>query len=288
MAAVLAGIAAVLLALASTVEQNAARQRPATETLKLSLLSRLAREPRWLVGMGLALVSFPIEATALGVGSLVVVEPILAAGIALAVPIQWIIWGGRLSALDIVLAFIVAGALATFLVVGRLTGGNTDGEMIEWIAAGAAAAVFAAVLAGTAVRHTGAVRAGLLGTAAGAVFGIQAALVKATAAVLADRTFLVLVNWHLYALVLTGVTALVLEQSAYQAGALASSVAATKLMTAVAAVAMGMLLFDERIASSGINLVVALVALSVAFAALAALSLSHTPTEGPTAQKSGT
>ncbi len=276
MAVVLACIAAVLLALASTVEQNAARKRPAAETLKPSLLGRLARDPRWLFGIALALLSFPFEATALGLGSLVVVEPILASGIALAVPMQWMIWGGRLSRLDMVLAAVVAAAVATFLVFGHLTGGTRDGEAFEWIAAGGAAALFAVTLAATAGRHSGALRAGLLGTAAGALFGVQAALVKATATLLADRALFVLVDWHLYALVLTGVTALVLEQSAYQAGALAASVAATKLMTAVAAVALGLLVFDERIAASGGSLAAALAALLVAFVALAALSWTHT------------
>ena len=271
----LAVVAAVLLALACAVEQDSAGRVPEEQALKLSLLTRLLRTPRWLVGIGLAAVSFPIQATALGMGSLVVVEPILASGIALALPMQWVIWRRHLRPIDLLLVAVVAAALAMFLTAGQLGGGTRDGEPVEWLMAGAVSALVAAALAVAALPRKGAVRAGLLGTAAGTLFGVQSALLKATVDGLSRGVLNVVTDWHLYALLVTGVTALVLEQSAYQTGALAPSVTATKLVAAVTAVALGLLLFDERVTSTGIRLVMAIVALVVALVALTALSWSQ-------------
>lgn len=271
----LAVVAAVLLALACAVEQDSAGRLPDEQALKLSLLTRLLRTPRWLVGIGLAAVSFPIQATALGMGSLVVVEPILASGIALALPMQWLIWRRHLRFLELLLVGVVAASLAMFLTAGQLAGGTRDGEPVEWLMAGAVSALVAAALAVAALPRKGNVRAGLLGTAAGTLFGVQSALLKATVDGLSRGIMNVVVDWHLYALIVTGVTALVLEQSAYQTGALAPSVTATKLVAAVTAVALGLLLFDERVMSTGIRLAVAIAALVVALVALTALSWSQ-------------
>lgn len=279
MSVLLAVTAATLLALACTVEQDSAQRRPPREALKLRLLTRLARDPRWLFGMGLATVSLPIQAAALGLGSLVVVEPIIAAGIALAIPMQWVVSRRRPRRRDILLATVMAAALATFLIAAQVAGAKQDGEPFEWLLAGGVAALAAVGLAAAATRRQGRVRAGLLGTAAGALFGVQSALLKATVSGLAHGILHAGADWHLYALILTGATALVLEQSAYQAGALAASVGGTKLMAAVTAVALGLLLFDERATSSGIRLVIAFVALAVAFLALAALSWGQPPAE---------
>ena len=60
-----------------------AREAPATDTLRPALLARLARRPRWLAGTALNLLGWPLQAAALLLAPLTVVQPSLAFGLVL-------------------------------------------------------------------------------------------------------------------------------------------------------------------------------------------------------------
>jgi drug/metabolite transporter (DMT)-like permease len=60
-----------------------ARTAPATEALHPSLLVRLARRPRWLAGTALNVLGWPLQAVALLLAPLAVVQPSLAFGLVL-------------------------------------------------------------------------------------------------------------------------------------------------------------------------------------------------------------
>lgn len=276
----LALLAAFLLALASTIEQQSARQRPASEALKPRLVVRLAREPKWLLGIGLATLSLPIQATALHLGQLLVVEPILAMGIALVVPLEWVFTRRGVRGRDVVGAAVVSAGLAVFLVVGRPSGGKQDASAIQWAVAGGVAVVAAMAAVSVGARLAPGERAGLFGVGAGVLFGLQSALLKATVSKLGDGFPDVLANWHIYALIATGAAALILEQSAYQTGRLAPSASATKLMGPVTAVMLGLFLLEERLSSNTPRVEIVGVALFAALAGLAFLTWSRAPSIG--------
>src|SRR5581483_11293102 len=64
-----------------------ARAAPADRALKPSLLVHLAQQPSWLAGIGLQIVGFGLVATALGMGSLSLVQAIAPVGLLVALPL---------------------------------------------------------------------------------------------------------------------------------------------------------------------------------------------------------
>ena len=76
-------VAALAYALSNVLQQREAEQLAGESTLKLGLLAKLADRPRWLFGMAADVGGYVFEAIALGIGALVLVEPILATSLLL-------------------------------------------------------------------------------------------------------------------------------------------------------------------------------------------------------------
>jgi hypothetical protein len=79
--AVLACSASLLYNVGLAVQALDAREAPADESLRPALLLRLVRRPRRLAGTGLKLLGWPLQALALGLAPLAVVQPSLAFGL---------------------------------------------------------------------------------------------------------------------------------------------------------------------------------------------------------------
>ena len=77
----LALAASVLFNVAVAVQALDARELPRELSLRLGLLRRLARRRRWLLGILLAVLGWPLHAAALGLAPLTAVQPALAAGL---------------------------------------------------------------------------------------------------------------------------------------------------------------------------------------------------------------
>jgi drug/metabolite transporter (DMT)-like permease len=77
----LAFAASVLFNVAVAVQALDARALPRELSLRLSLLRELVRRRRWRIGMGLAVLGWPLHAAALGHAPLTAVQPALAAGL---------------------------------------------------------------------------------------------------------------------------------------------------------------------------------------------------------------
>ena len=99
--------------------------------------------------------------------------------------------------------------------------------------------VVAAALARGGLRRSGAMRAALLGTAAGLLFGLVSALTKGTVEILADEGLAVLGDWHVYALAALGFAGMTLTQMALQTGVLPPAVATTSLVNPATSVVLG-------------------------------------------------
>ena len=90
-------------------------------------------------------------------------------------------------------------------------------------------------------------RAALLGTAAGLLFALSAALTKTTVDQLGDGVLTVFEHWQLYALIVIGYLSMMLSQASLQTGALAPAVATQMALDPIASVLLGILAFDETI-----------------------------------------
>jgi hypothetical protein len=233
--------------------------------MRLGFLGALARRPRWDAGMGADVGGYVFEALALGVGTLVIVEPILATSLLMSLFLGAAINRRSISGSAWRAAIVFAIGVTLFLEVVRPTKGTEVAPIHDWVIAGSCIALFVAACAALAATHSGPNRAIFLGAGAGALFGTSALLTKAFVHYLSDGIFNWVPHWEPYALAVSSITGLVLAQSAFQTGALAAAISAEQLMQPLTGVALGIGMLDEHI---GITSNVTIALLLVAFAAM--------------------
>jgi drug/metabolite transporter (DMT)-like permease len=263
--------AAFFFALGLVLMEKAASAQPG-ESAGGGFIARLVRQPVWLAGLAAQGVGFALQATALGVGRLVVVQPVLVATIAFTLPIARVVTKRRIRGIEVIGAGIVAAGLVVLLVATKTSQGTDDATVMRWLVVGGACAGICVVLFGLARLRTGAVRAGLIGTSSGILFGLAAALTKATVDRLDDGVVAVVWDWHLYAMIALSIAAFWLEQVALQTGALAAAVASTMAFDPLSSIPLGILLFDEKLHEDALGIAVSATALAVTLSGLVLLA----------------
>jgi drug/metabolite transporter (DMT)-like permease len=248
-AILLALLGSILFAVAAVAQQRAAAE---TTPGTLGLLGRLARRPLWLAGTGADSLGYVAQAAALGLGALLVVQPLLATSLLFALPLGAALSGRSLRARDWAWAIILTVGLAVFLVAGNPTQGSDHAPLRTWaLAAAALVPVIGACVAFGLAARRGAVRAMALGVATGLLYGATAPLTKTTVTTLDDGVVAVLTSWEPYVLAACLIAGLVTQQAAYQAGALGLSLPAITALEPIAAVVLGVALFHERLHADG-------------------------------------
>jgi drug/metabolite transporter (DMT)-like permease len=279
LAIALALVAALLFAVAFVMQQRAAAEVPDDESLGLGLVRRLVRRPMWLIGTASDTLGFAVQAVALGLASLVLVQPLLATSLLFALPLGAWWTKRRLRRSDVAWAIALTVGLAVFLVAGEPTDGVDRADVTDWLIA---AAVIVPITAGcvlVAARGRGARRAVLLAAATGILYGVGAALTKSTVSLLDDGFVGVVTSWEPYALVAAIGLGTYLQQAAFQAGDLAQSLPAVQVLEPVVAVLLGVTLLQEELRADGLQW--ALIALSAVamIASTAALARSQARAE---------
>src|SRR5665809_36233 len=107
----LALVAALLFALGTVLQSQVAAQATEEESRSANFLVALARKPRWLAGIVALGLGFAAQAWALGIGRLVVVQPILATAVVFTLPLGAKLAGRRISMREIVAAIALAAGL---------------------------------------------------------------------------------------------------------------------------------------------------------------------------------
>jgi len=269
---VLALVAAALFALGTVLQQAEASKASDDEALSLRFLLSLARRPRWLVGIGADAGGFVAQAAALGVGRLVVVQPLLATMVLFALPLGRRLTGQRVTRRQVYAAIAVAGGLGAFLVLADPEGGRDDASTGAWLAAFAIAAAICVplLLAGRRARPD--LKASLLGIAAGILFGLSAGLTKAVVEDLDEGVVSVLTDWHAYALAVVGYASMSLSQASLQAGRLAPAVATQSVLDPITSVLLGVIAFQEGLHDTTAQLAGSLAGLAVMIGGLVVLA----------------
>ena len=285
MAAVLLALGAALAyAAASVLQQREAEADAGTDQGSavgggLRLVVRLAHRPLWLAGLGADAVGYGLQAVALGVGELLVVQPVLTSGILFALPAgAW--WSGRrLGRSDFVWACVLAAGLTVFLLLAGTDGGHDFASTRAWLLC---AAVATPVLGGAlvaATRASGTTRAVLFAFTTGALFGITAALTKATVVLVHRHGFGALGHWEPYALLALGALGFVLNQRAFQAGSLTASLPTLTVVEPIVAAVIGVTMLHETVPTDTvpewIAVGVAVVAMIVATVVLSRSAARH-------------
>jgi drug/metabolite transporter (DMT)-like permease len=276
----LALTAALLFAFGTVLQQKEAEQVSDDDARKAGFLLRLAKRPVWLAGMAADGVGYGAQAAALGIGRIVVVQPILATTVVFALPLGVRILGQRVGRREVLAALAVTAGLGVFLVLADPKGGREDATTAAWIAsfAVAAAVCLPLVLAGRRARAP-AMKATLLGIATGILWGLSAGLTKAVVEDLDQGVLHILGDWHLYALAVVGWASLTLAQASLQAGALAPAVATQAAVDPITSVLLGTLAFEETLHHGALGLAGSLVGFAAMVAGIVVLASAQSSAE---------
>lgn len=242
---------AVLFALASAltiawgtvVRHRIAVNVPAGDSPFLSAIQR----PMWWAGMSTAIIAYGLQVVALAFGPLLLVQPFLVMSLMFTLPLSAIYNKRRMSPAEILWSTLLTGAVLVVSVMGRPIGGDDHPPIQRWIPAILVGAAVLTVLYYAGARSSQRRRALLQGLVTGAIFGYVAVLSKAVADSFTASGVVGLVTaWELYALIAAATVGTVVQQNAFNAGALRTSLPAMKIGEPIVAFSLGYAVLLER------------------------------------------
>jgi drug/metabolite transporter (DMT)-like permease len=266
--------AALGYAISSVLQQRAAASQPAGYAMRATLIVRLLRRPLWLAGKAVDIVATILQAIAIHLGSLIVVEPLLASGLLFALPLGAAVAGTRLGRQDWQGALALTAGLAVFTVAAPDTGGRAAAPIGTWCVLGVVVAVAGWALVTLAHRGLKRHRAALLATVGGLLYACTAALTKPVTKAWTAGLSRLVTTWELYALLAVSLVAVVLVQTAFQIGSVASSLPALSAVEPVAGAAIGVAVFREHLTSSPAGMAPLVIGLIAALAGIICLARS--------------
>ncbi|VEG46796.1 alanine, valine and leucine rich membrane protein [Mycolicibacterium flavescens] len=273
----LALLAAVFLAIGIVVRQRATLDVPEEHGISTVMVTTLLRRPLWWAGTAAALAGYGFQALALIKGSLLLVQPILTSALLFALPLSARLANRRVTRREWMWAMVLTAALAVFVLLAKTRPGDYEASvpLSVLVAVVCAGAVTACVI--LAVRTAGWKRAVLLAVTVGLLFGVVALLTKIVMFLLANGGVgKVVTTPALYLLLVLGVLAVFLQQSAFHAGSLQTSVPTMLVLEPVVAVVLGAVVLGEHMTVGGVKAI----AISAAVVAMAAATIALGREEG--------
>ncbi|GAA4867707.1 DMT family transporter [Actinomycetospora straminea] len=278
LAGALAVLAALLFAIASVAQRGAAAAVPDDQARGGRLIARLVRSPRWWAGTVGDTGGFAVQAAALGVGSLLLVQPLLVTTVLFALPLEARLTGRRIGRSEVRWALVLVAALALFVVVGEPTAGVDRAPFRHWMPVHVVLLVVLVLCVVLAGRRRGPRRAAMLAVATGLAYGLVAALTKSVVDLLGEGPLALLTAWETWALVAAAVGGTLLQQAAFGAGPLAASLPAVTVGEPVVAAVLGIVVLGEQVRADGLEWVLIGACVVLMVAATAALSRSSAAT----------
>jgi drug/metabolite transporter (DMT)-like permease len=248
MAAVFALVASLFIGAGIALQHRQASAEDAHAVMDPRLVLRLLRRRTWLLGMAVSMAGFGFQATAIATGRLVVVAPLNAMNVLVALLLSARHAGRRLGPREWRGAAAAVVGVAGFLVVAAPKEAPDASELLPWaVPLGLLAAV---VLPGVLLARTRppAIRGVVLAALAGLSFGCSDALIKVFTEVGGDHGIEgVLGHWGIYAWLVVSPMAFLLQQSAFHATHLGAAMPATSTLSPTTASLLGALMFGDRL-----------------------------------------
>jgi drug/metabolite transporter (DMT)-like permease len=286
---VLALTASMFTALASVAQRGAAAPAPGEISLSWRLVGYLIRRPVWFLGIVAMILGFAFQVQALRVGSLSLVQPIIATELVVVFGMMAVWNRGRVRQRDWLSAVGIVVGLGAFLALARPMSGHDHASTSMWVLAGLLTLLLAGLLTALAhlpgrdgIRPSQARRASLLGMAAATGYGFVAAVIKELSTHLSQGPSGVFANWSPYVLIISGAAAMFLASSAFQAGSLAASQPGLTIVDPLVASLLGVALFHERLNLSPMSIAGESLALAVLIVSVVFLSRSDLVQEDET------
>jgi drug/metabolite transporter (DMT)-like permease len=247
---ILLAAGAAFLAASAVVIQRVALESAPHDSLSPRLMAFALRKRAWLIGFGLLLGVFALQASALHRGQLSVVQPVLTTELIFLVAILVVGFHRTVGWREGFGVMAIVAGLGAFFLSAAPTAGRGQPTTQAWV-------VIAVVVGGSAIALVLAGRTGprwwraaVLGSAAAVLFALTAALTKTVTTVLRQGGWAsVFSSWEVYVLAVTGTVGLFLLQSALHAGPITASRTTNVIVNPLVSVLIGVTAFDEHIRS---------------------------------------
>lgn len=284
-AAVLALAAALFIAIGDVIHQRSAHDVTDEPVGHVELFRRLLGDGRWWLGSGVAAVGFALQAAALGLGSVLLVQALLVTSLLFALPISARLAGRRVTNWQWLWAALLAAAVAVIVTVGNPTEGASRASLHTWVWVAAVLGPALALCLLAAQMASPTVSAVLLAVVSGALWGLFAVLTKAVVTRLDVGSWAGLVTLlrtpELYVWAAVAIAGTAMQQASFRSGALTASLPTMTVAEPVVASVLGVVVLGETLRPGEAGLFVLVVAVVVMVAATAALARGEAATREP-------
>lgn len=239
--------AAISFACANVLQQRVAARLRSDAAFDSAVLLRLIRRPLWLAGLALVILSITLQATALGLGRLVIIEPVLASSLLFALALAAWADHRRMRPVEWLAAIATFAGLVVFLSVAQPSGGQQTASF-GFLGVAALVAGLIAVLSGVfAVRMSALRRALTLGIGGGVAAGATDAITKTVAALAGTHKIGILADPRFYLLAVIGLLTYTMQQNGYRAGGLAAFLPVFSVLDPAVGSLLGLVIYHERL-----------------------------------------
>ena len=274
-AALLAVAAALMIGIGDVLEQRSAQQVTDKPVGTVALFRRLLRDRRWWTGSLVAAAGFGLQAAALGLGSVVLVQALSVTSLLFALVISATVNHRRITRWQGIWAALLVAAVAVVVTVGNPQAGNPRGSLQTW---GIVAAVMGPGLILCVIgarKFSGSVSALLLGVMSGSLWGLFTVLTKGVVDQLGHGIPALLRMPEVYVWAALGIAATAWEQSAFRAGPLTASLPAVTVAEPIVGSVLGVTVLGETLRTNNVGVVALSVSVAVMVAATVALAHSQ-------------
>ncbi|MGC2795047.1 MAG: DMT family transporter [Mycobacterium sp.] len=271
-AALLAVVAALISGAGDVIRQRSAQEITNEQVGHFELFRLSLRDIRWWWGGLAAAASFALQAVALVLGSVVLVQALQVTALLFALPTNARLTGHPVRRREWLWALLLAGAVAVFVIVGDPAAGYQRGSLAAWLIVAVVLGPALALCVLGARVCSGPVAAVLLAVVSASSWALFAVLTKGVVEVFRDGPGAVLRAPELYAWIFAALVGTVFQQSAFRASTLTASLPAMTVAEPVVASVLGVTVLGETLDTPGPQmfiLVAAVVAVVIATTALA-------------------
>ena len=272
-AALLALAAALMVGIGDVLQQRSAQQVTDKPVGTFALFGRLLRDRRWWAGSLVAGAGVGLQAAALGLGSVVLVQALSVTSLLFALIISATVNHRRITRWQGIWAVLLSAAVTVVVTVGNPQAGNPRGSPETWtIVALIMGPALILCLFGARI-FSSSVKALLLGLVSGSLWGLFSVLTKGVVDQLGHGILALLRIPELYVWAVVAIAATAWEQSAFRAGPLTASLPAVNVSEPIVGSVLGVAVLGETLSTNKVGL--AAIAVSVAVMAAATVALAH-------------
>jgi drug/metabolite transporter (DMT)-like permease len=265
-------VAALISGVGDVIRQRSAQEITNERVGHFELFRLSLGDIRWWWGGLAAAASFALQAVALVLGSVVLVQALQVTALLFALPTNARLTGHPVTRREWLWAVLLAGAVAVFVIVGDPAAGYQRGALTAWLIVAVVLGPALALCVLGARVCSGPVAAVLLAVVSASSWALFAVLTKGVVEVFRDGPGAVLRAPELYAWIFAALVGTVFQQSAFRASTLTASLPAMTVAEPVVASVLGVTVLGETLDTPGPQafiLVAAVIAVVIATTALA-------------------